>query len=129
MPRTIIFSTHLIEEMAPLLQHIFVLARGKLVLDSETGALDGYAYTISGARGAVQRALDEAAAAPLASRTVGGLATATLRGPVPQGLAASAPGLAIEPATLQQIISALGQDPSDTGPDALADAITEGSRS
>src|SRR5262249_35437536 len=48
-PRTVILSTHLIDEVSRLLQHVIVIDQGKLMLDEETDALRGRAFTVVGA--------------------------------------------------------------------------------
>lgn len=47
-PRTIILSTHLIDEVSRLLEHIILIEGGKLVLDEEADLLRGRAYTVTG---------------------------------------------------------------------------------
>ncbi len=47
-PRTVILSTHLIDEISRLLEHILVIDQGRLILDEEAEALRGRAFTVVG---------------------------------------------------------------------------------
>ena len=47
-PRTILVSTHLIDEVSRLLEHILVLDQGTLILDQDAEALRGRAGTVIG---------------------------------------------------------------------------------
>jgi ABC-2 type transport system ATP-binding protein len=53
-PRTIVLSTHLIDEAAGLLDRVVILDRGHLVLDENTDDLRGSATSISGPIAAVE---------------------------------------------------------------------------
>jgi ABC-2 type transport system ATP-binding protein len=53
-PRTILLSTHLIDEVAGLLDRVLVLDQGQLVLDAETDDLRGAATSVSGPIAAVE---------------------------------------------------------------------------
>jgi len=48
-PRTVILSTHLIDEVSKLLEHVLVLDKGELIIDEEAETLRGQANTIVGA--------------------------------------------------------------------------------
>jgi ABC-2 type transport system ATP-binding protein len=47
-PRTIILSTHLIDEVSRLLEHVLVIDKGKLVLDEDADVLRSRAFTVTG---------------------------------------------------------------------------------
>ncbi|GAB6898472.1 ABC transporter ATP-binding protein [Kineosporia succinea] len=47
-PRTIVLSTHLIDEVSALIEHVLVIDRGRLVIDEEAEMLRGRAITVSG---------------------------------------------------------------------------------
>ena len=47
-PRTVLLSTHLIDEVADLLEHVVMLDRGRVVLDAPADDLRGTAVTVSG---------------------------------------------------------------------------------
>jgi ABC-2 type transport system ATP-binding protein len=53
-PRTILLSTHLIEEIADLLEHVVLIHRGRIVLDDDTESLRAGAVTVSGPRAQVE---------------------------------------------------------------------------
>ena len=48
-PRTVILSTHLIDEVSRMLEHILVIDQGKLIIDEEAETLRGRAFTVVGA--------------------------------------------------------------------------------
>src|SRR4051812_34299045 len=47
-PRTIVLSTHLIEEIGDLLEHVVLIDAGRVVLDEDADALRGSAVQVSG---------------------------------------------------------------------------------
>ncbi|HEV8275901.1 MAG TPA: hypothetical protein VGQ26_09420 [Streptosporangiaceae bacterium] len=47
-PRTVVLSTHLIDEVADLLEHVVVLDRGRVALDAPADEVRGAAMTVSG---------------------------------------------------------------------------------
>jgi ABC-2 type transport system ATP-binding protein len=47
-PRTFVISTHLIEEVANLIEHVLVIDQGRLIVDDEAEKILGEAYVISG---------------------------------------------------------------------------------
>jgi ABC-2 type transport system ATP-binding protein len=47
-PRTVVLSTHLIEEIAPLLERVLLIDRGRVLLDADAEALGGSAVTVTG---------------------------------------------------------------------------------
>jgi ABC-2 type transport system ATP-binding protein len=57
-PRTILLSTHLIDEVSRLLEHIIVLDHGKLILDEDTETLRGKAVNVMGPASAVETFLE-----------------------------------------------------------------------
>ncbi|MFJ3956999.1 ABC transporter ATP-binding protein [Arthrobacter sp. NPDC090010] len=52
-PRTIVLSSHLIDEVANLLEHVVVIDRGRIIMDDEAEAIRGSAVTVSGPADAV----------------------------------------------------------------------------
>jgi len=52
-PRTIMLSTHLIDEVADLLEHVIMLDHGRVVLDAPADEVRGAAVTVSGSAKAV----------------------------------------------------------------------------
>jgi len=53
-PRTVVLSTHLIDEVADLLEHVVMLDRGRVVLDAPADDVRGTAMTVSGPVTAVE---------------------------------------------------------------------------
>jgi ABC-2 type transport system ATP-binding protein len=52
-PRTVVLSTHLIDEVSDLIDHVVLLDQGKVLLDDEAEALRGSAVVVSGPSSAV----------------------------------------------------------------------------
>ena len=102
-PRTVILSTHLIDEVSNLLEHVIVIDDGKIIIDQESEALRGSATTVSGTRAAVDAFT--AGRAVLHSESLGGLATVTLSNLTDADRrTATAAGLELTPVSLQQLI-------------------------
>lgn len=102
-PRTILLSTHLIDEVSNLLEHVLVIDDGRIIIDSDADALRGSATTVAGTAAAVDRftkgreVLHREAIGGLASATVGVLDASDRR-------AAAEAGLELTPVSLQQLI-------------------------
>jgi len=102
-PRTVVLSTHLIDEVSNLLEHVLVIDDGKIIVDSSAEELRGSATTVAGSRTAVEafvgtrEVLHRDELGGLASITVGRLSPA-------ERLAASEAGLELAPVSLQQLI-------------------------
>jgi len=102
-PRTVVLSTHLIDEVANLLEHVLLIDEGRIIIDRDADELRGSASDVSGTRGAVD--------AFVIGRTVlhrtalGGLATATISELDDAGRAAAvAAGLELSPVSLQNLV-------------------------
>jgi ABC-2 type transport system ATP-binding protein len=102
-PRTIVLSTHLIDEVSNLLEHVLVIDEGRIIIDSDADDLRGSATTVAGTATAVDRftkgreVLHREGIGGLASATVGVLDAADRR-------AATEAGLELTPVSLQQLI-------------------------
>ena len=102
--RSIVLSTHLIDEIADALEHVVVLDGGRVVLDAPADDVRGTASTISGPSAAVE---EYVAGRPVLHRTsVGSRAAVTIAAPAdaPARARAHALGLALEPLSLQQLL-------------------------
>jgi ABC-2 type transport system ATP-binding protein len=77
-PRTIVVSTHLIEEVAHLFERVIIIDHGRLLLYEETDELQGRGVTITGAAAAVDAFAEGRTV--LASRSLGGTREITLYG-------------------------------------------------
>ena len=97
-PRLIIFSTHIIEEAAQLIERAVILRSGRVILDEEIDSLLAGAYSVSGPAGAV----DDYASGKdvLGEDTLGGLKTVYLRGAPGSQLP---PGLELGKMSLQKL--------------------------
>ncbi len=107
-PRTILVSTHLIDEMEPLLEHVVIVDEGRLVRTATADELRGSAVTLSGLTPTVD-ALAEGHHV-LQRRTIGGLTSLVIETPVDDGWSAeaAAAGAQLTPATLQDLVAAYG---------------------
>jgi len=111
-PRTILLSTHLIDEMDRLLERVVILDRGRVVQDAEVDELRGMAHQVSGRAAAVDAYLAERRA--LSRHRVGGLATAVVDGPMPQGGRDAGGELEFSSVSLQELVAAYGFDGADS---------------
>ncbi|NNM45965.1 ATP-binding cassette domain-containing protein [Knoellia koreensis] len=113
-PRTIVLSTHLIDEVADLIEHVVVLDHGRVMIDSDADSLRGSAVVVSGPRAAVESfATDHEV---LQREDLGGFARMTIRGASADH--ARQQGLTLEPVSLQQLVvratTAAGTAPDHT---------------
>lgn len=87
-PRLILFSTHLIEEAAKLIERAVIIRAGQVLLDESIDTLLGCAYSVSGPAGAADAYAEGKQV--LGADSLGGLKTVYLRGtpekPFPAGL-------------------------------------------
>jgi ABC-2 type transport system ATP-binding protein len=105
-PRTVVLSTHLIEEIAALLERVVLIDRGRVLLDADAESLRGSAVTVTGpsdrvAAFARRHELLHSESLAGQSRSVVRLADGS------DGDEATAAGLSWEPATLQQLVVAM----------------------
>ncbi len=103
-PRTIVLSTHLIDEISNLLEYVLVLDSGRLVLDAPADELRGRAVTVSGSTTAVD---DFVRGQQVWHRqALGSRAVATVAGPLdtPDRRRAGDLGLELEPVSLQDVV-------------------------
>ncbi|MEV0326231.1 ABC transporter ATP-binding protein [Micromonospora echinospora] len=103
-PRTVVLSTHLIDEVADLIEHVLLLDRGRLLLDAPSEELRG---AVMDAIGPAEAVHGFAAGHEVLHRNqLGGTVRATLRGSFDDAerLRAKQLGLDLEPASLQQAV-------------------------
>ena len=112
-PRTIVLSTHLIEEIAALLEHVLLVDRGRVVLDADAESLRGSALTVAGPRDRV--AAFAAGHELLHTESLGGSSRAVVRLRPDSDDDPVAAGLAVEQTNLQQLVVALSLRSGDTG--------------
>jgi ABC-2 type transport system ATP-binding protein len=104
VPRTVLLSTHLIDEAAALFEGVIVLDRGRVVLDAAADILRGVATRVSGPALAVDAL---AAGRPLwERRQLGSQASVVMAGPLSPDdrEQARSSGLDLTPLSLQQIV-------------------------
>jgi ABC-2 type transport system ATP-binding protein len=102
-PRTVILSTHLIDEVSALLEHVLVIDDGRIIIDENADTLRGSATTISGTKTAVDAFLGNRAV--LHRDGLGGLSSVTVEKlDAADRTAAAAAGLELGPVSLQQLI-------------------------
>ena len=102
-PRTVILSTHLIDEVSNLLEHVLVIDEGRIIIDSPADELRGTVTNVVGAKSAVDAFV--AKREVLHREGIGGLASVTV-GALSAGdrAAAQNAGLELSPVSLQQLI-------------------------
>lgn len=102
-PRTIVLSTHLIDEAADLLERVIVIDSGRIVINELADDLRGSATTLAGRAEDVERFAQGREV--IDQSRLGGLATVTLLGLTAQDKdTAQKAGLEISPVSLQQLI-------------------------
>jgi ABC-2 type transport system ATP-binding protein len=114
-PRTVLLSTHLIDEASALLERVLVLDQGRIALDAAADDLRGVATTVSGP----VLAVDEFTAGHQVwdRRQIASQASVVMVGPLNETdrLRARSLRLDLEPLTLQQlVIHAAGRPGADT---------------
>jgi ABC-2 type transport system ATP-binding protein len=118
-PRTIVLSTHLIDEVANLLEHVILIDQGRILFDRDADELRGSATTVAGPRATVESFVADR---PVIGREgLGGLASVTIDGRLDQRdrIEAAELGLELAPVSLQQLIIHL------TGTDLRADSTEQ----
>ena len=107
-PRTIVMSTHLIDEAADLMEEVIVLHEGEIVLQADVDAARSSAFVARGLADEVRAfALDREI---LSERSLGRILSATIRGEVTPDdeRRATATRISLEPVGLQDLIAAIG---------------------
>jgi len=116
-PRTIILSTHLIDEMDRLLERVVILDRGRVVRHADVEELRGGSFQVAGRSSAVDEFVRDRPT--LSRRIVGGLGTAVVDSTLgdEDRAAAASLSLDISPVSLQDLVAAYGLgDTADADP-------------
>lgn len=110
-PRTIVLSTHLIDEVANLLEHVVVIDEGTVLIDADADDLRGRAFDVSGRADAVERFT--AGREVVAQQRMGGLANATVLGRLDAAASAQLADLDLttSPVSLQALVVHLTRTP------------------
>ncbi|MCR2762697.1 ABC transporter ATP-binding protein [Microbacterium sp. zg.B48] len=108
-PRTVILSSHLIDEVANLIEKVLVIDRGRIVLDEDTDALRDRAATVVGDAAAVDAFV--AGREVIHRESLGHVRAATVLGALSSAdrERLTGAGLEIAPVSLQQLIVRLTQ--------------------
>jgi ABC-2 type transport system ATP-binding protein len=121
-PRTVVLSTHLIEEISGLLEHVLLIDRGRVLLDADAESLRDSAVTVTGPGEKVHSFARQHEL--LHTESLGGYSRAVVRthGATDRH-AAAAQGLTVETTSLQQLVVAMSlQTSAARGPLRLAPA-------
>ncbi|HKN56462.1 MAG TPA: ABC transporter ATP-binding protein [Amycolatopsis sp.] len=97
-PRTIVLSTHLIDEVSDLIEHVVLLDGGQVLIDADAETLRGEAVVVTGPADAVEHFA--AGHEELHRERIGGSLRVTLTGARDR----FEPGLDFEPLSLQQLV-------------------------
>lgn len=121
-PRTVLLSTHLIDEAADLLEKVILIDRGRIVLDADAEAARGSAITVSGPTSAVEAFV--AGREIWHRRGIGNRSAVTITGPLDASgrAAATAAGLTVESLSLQQLLVHASQGDTSRGDTERASA-------
>ena len=103
-PRTVILSSHLIDEVSNLLERVIVIDKGRIIMDEETEAVRGRAATIVGDTARVEAFVDGREV--IHRESLGRVTSATVLGELTDADRSrlAAEGLDIAPVSLQQLI-------------------------
>ncbi len=123
-PRTIVLSSHLIDEVSNLIEKVIVIDAGRILLDEDTDAVRDRASTVVGDAAAVdawvagREVLHREALGRVASVTVLGALSAQERTEIARA------GLDLAPVSLQQLIVRLTQKSADAAaPAPIAEEV------
>lgn len=103
-PRTIVLSSHLIDEVANMLEHVVVIDKGQIILDDDAENIRGSAALITGKAADVD--MFTQGFKILATEQIGGLLSVTVDGRMDQRTRQEARelGLDVSPVSLQQLV-------------------------
>jgi ABC-2 type transport system ATP-binding protein len=98
-PRTIIFSTHLIDEVSLMFEEVLIIQEGKLVLKEDADVLRNSSYAVSGSLEQVQRFIENKEV--ITTKQLAGMMTAYVFGNMEE---AKAFGLTVEGVPIQDLM-------------------------
>lgn len=107
-PRTVIMSTHLIDEAADLMEEVVVLENGRVALQADVEQARSSAFIVRGLADPVRALISSRDV--LTERHLGSILSVTVRGQLTSAdrELAERTHLALEPASLQDFVAALG---------------------
>ncbi|MFE1646310.1 ABC transporter ATP-binding protein [Microbacterium sp. P01] len=126
-PRTVILSSHLIDEVSNLIEKVIVIDRGRIIMDDDTDAVRDRAATIVGDSTAVDAFV--AGREVIHRESLGHVSSVTVLGALTPGDhdRLTAAGLDVAPVSLQQLIVRTTQHAHHAaGSDPEASALDEG---
>ncbi len=125
-PRTVLLSSHLIDEVSNLIERVLVIDAGRIIMDESTEDARAQATNVVGDAAVVEQALRGREV--IHRESLGRVASVTFLGRLDgaERGALTAAGLDLAPVSLQQLIVRLTQQKAP-GADALAGATQEGS--
>ena len=111
-PRTVILSTHLIEEFEALFEEVVIIHRGRVLRHDRVEALSGAGVAVTGPAALVAEFVAGTDLATLGQRRLGGTTQVTLYGRLDEGghRRAETTGLHLEPVALQDLFVHLTAD-------------------
>jgi ABC-2 type transport system ATP-binding protein len=103
-PRTVILSTHLIEEVSQLLEHVLIIERGELLFHEDAESLRSRIYSVSGSSEVVETYMKGKEVIHV--EKIGSLVTVTLLGKKEENNKKQAESLGLEyvPISLQKFV-------------------------
>ncbi|QGN33855.1 ABC transporter ATP-binding protein [Microlunatus sp. Gsoil 973] len=103
-PRTIVLSSHLIDEVSNLLEHVIVLDHGRVVMDADADEVRGSAFTLIGPKALVESFVGGREV--IHREAIGSFASVTVEGPLSalERREATELGLDVAPVSLQQLV-------------------------
>ncbi len=121
-PRTVILSSHLIDEVSNLIEKVLVIDRGRIIMDEDTDAARGRATNIVGDSAAVEAFV--AGREVIHRESLGHVSSVTVLGALTVGERErlTAAGLDLAPVSLQQLIVRLTQHVAGSAAGAAASA-------
>ncbi|MCZ2803482.1 ABC transporter ATP-binding protein [Modestobacter sp. VKM Ac-2983] len=122
-PRTIVLSTHLIEEISDLLEHVLLIDRGRVLLDADAETLRATALTVTGP--AAQVSTFGATRQVLHLESMAGQARAIVRASSATARQdAAVLGLTVEPTSIQRLVVAMSLAATQPAAPSTADHHT-----
>lgn len=116
-PRTVVLSSHLIDEVANLLEHVIVIDQGRIIMDDDAETIRGSAFTVVGSAEKVRTFLGGREV--VHSDNFASLASVTALGTLNESETREAAelGLELAPVSLQQLIvrKTMSASPASSG--------------
>lgn len=108
VPRTVVMSTHLIDEAASLMEDVILMRDGRIEMHADVDSITSQVFVVRGLAGDVARLVDGLEV--LSRQSMGRIESAMVRGGLNGGAHELAEELhvSIEPAGLQELVAALG---------------------